>query len=159
MMRPLTYRLRPLDPGASAYALFKERNRSELDRSKCRDLCRSILDSKTPPTDAIRTLATREYYSFAVADLLTTSGSNQLLLEALQSKPVARIAPFRFAKIFGVTRDGDESTPLVATDLQSIPTIPAACALAALGIVDWTNAPPRVRAVFALRTLIAEMRS
>lgn len=159
MLPPLTYRPRPLDLSGFTFARDQERAQTKALHDGVTTLCKKMLESDDFSTEVIQRLARRECYPLAASALLEASGCTPALLDALIIPPVPAIAPYRFARLFHAIPDYEEERPLTILQLELLKIESADCALAALGIIDWKIATTRTRAVFALRALIAGMRS
>jgi hypothetical protein len=159
MASELTFRRTLKDLSGFAYVKEQERVQTQTDLNYVTALCKEMLASATFHPEAIKHLAHRQHYAFAANELQEASLCTPTIFEALISPAVPAVAAYRFARLFHAIPDYEEERPLTIPELQLLKTEAADCALAALGIIDWKIATTRTRAVFALRALIAEVRS
>lgn len=138
-----------------------ERDRDRATLSDVKNCIALLLNSRELEPSQIAVLASRRCYQFSVAVLMRGVGFDEVELASLVKPVAARVAAFRAARTFDVVGRADESIPVTVESLRGLlPLENAACALAALGHINWrTEKRPRPRLVFILRELIGMARS
>jgi len=153
----LTPHLCPADHSAGSFDRWRER-RNDFDLLTYSErTCNQLLDADKLDRPLLADLANSRFYSHAFSALTKAASASDFLIESLLSPPLRSIAPFRFARIFGLC-SGEPNQPFTLSTLRQLSSDAATCALACIETISWPDASRRARALLLLRLLVEEAR-